>query len=137
MIRFRTVSPADMRLPSLQEACLPGDEPRDFSRDVVWIGVDPAGFDVAFCAMRLLSDGQWYLSRAGVVPEARGKGLQKRMIRLRVAHARRHQPGCTVITDTTHDNYASANSLMACGFRLYAPSTRWGFATGLYWRLTC
>lgn len=137
MISFRRTRACDPRLPSLQAACLPEDAPRDFSRDVVWIGVDPDGVEVAFCSLRLLPDGQWYLSRAGVIPAARGAGLQKRMIRLRVAHARRKAPGSTVITDTTHDNYASANSLMGCGFRLYRPERRWGFDTGLYWRLTC
>lgn len=137
MIRFRRTTPDDIRLHSLQEACLPGDWPRDFSRDVVWIGCDPAGNDVAFCAVRLLDDGQWYLSRAGVVPEARGHGLQRRMIRLRVRHARKLTPGCMLITDTTYDNLASANSLMACGFRLYEPGERWAFESGLYWRLQC
>lgn len=137
MIRFHTASPADFRLPYLQESCLPGDDPRDFSKDTVWIGTDASGLDVAFCSLRPLDDGQWYLSRAGVIPSARGAGLQKRMIRLRIRHVRCKAPGAMLITDTALDNHASSNSLMACGFQLYEPHTRWAFDNGLYWRRRC
>jgi predicted acetyltransferase len=136
MIRFSRVNPRNRNLVMLQAACLPNDIPRDFSADTVWIGRE-GRTPVAFCSIRALDDGQWYLSRAGVVPSARGKGLQKRMIRLRVAFARAHDAGATVITDCTFDNYASANSLMTCGFRLYSPERRWSFHDALYWRHRC
>jgi predicted acetyltransferase len=74
-----------------------------------------------------------YLCRAGVLaPKFRGRGLQKLMIQKRVTYARRRK-WSVVVTDT-HENLASANSLIACGFRLYAPDTKWSFETSLYWR---
>lgn len=133
-MRFTRAEPGDPRLLALQLACLPYDEPRDFRTDAVWLGLE-AGVPAAFCSVRMLDSGEWYLSRAGVLPEFRGKGLQKRMIRLRVAFARKHNP-TRVVTDCTPDNYGSANSLMACGFRLFRPERKWSFSYSLYWALT-
>lgn len=78
---------------------------------------------------------QWastgYLCRAAVDPRHRGQGLQKVLIRRRIQHARKL--GYThLVTDTT-DNPASANSLIACGFRLYEPAAPWAFKHSLYW----
>jgi GNAT superfamily N-acetyltransferase len=72
-----------------------------------------------------------YLRRAGVRLRHRGRGLQRRMVRVRTTYARRlgfH----TLVTDTT-DNPASANNLIACGFRLYLPQEPWGFNNTIYW----
>ena len=38
-----------------------------------------------------------------------------------------------LITDTT-DNPPSANSLIACGFKLFEPSKPWANKQSLYWR---
>lgn len=73
-----------------------------------------------------------YLCRAGVLPEWRGAGLQKRLIQKRVAFARAR--GWTEVITDTNLNPASANSLIACGFRMYSPSAPWSFATACYWR---
>ncbi|MFZ9885412.1 MAG: GNAT family N-acetyltransferase, partial [Ilumatobacteraceae bacterium] len=37
------------------------------------------------------------------------------------------------VTDTT-DNVASANALIATGFRLFDPDDPWGLPNTLYWR---
>jgi len=75
-----------------------------------------------------------YLCRAGVLPRYRGAGLQKHLIRLRVAHARA-KGWRTVISDTKPTNLASANSLIACGFRLFKPEKPWAiYPSPLYWR---
>ena len=56
--------------------------------------------------------------RAGVVKDARGRGLQKRLIRTRVAYAKRNRiPRC--YTYVWVANYASMRSLIDCGFRPY------------------
>jgi hypothetical protein len=39
-----------------------------------------------------------------------------------------------LVTDT-HDNPASANSLIARGFKLFDPTKPWGATGTLYWRL--
>lgn len=73
-----------------------------------------------------------YLTRAGVLPEARGRGLQRRLIRARVAHARRL--GLTgAYTYTLNWNEKSANNLIACGFRLWWPARPWAAKSAVYW----
>lgn len=102
-----------------------------------WIGIKhTGGCDlVAFCGLRELSSspGVWFLCRAGVLEAYRGKGLQKRMIRLRLRYAKAHR-GKLAITYTTKENFASANSLISCGFRLYDPEWAWAGREMLYWQ---
>jgi GNAT superfamily N-acetyltransferase len=73
------------------------------------------------------------MCRAGVVRSHRGKGLQKRLIRVRERKAREHG-WKWLITDTASYNVASSNNLAACGFKLFRPSRPWGHDDGLYWR---
>lgn len=80
---------------------------------------------------------QWqatgYLCRAGVVPEYRGFGLQKRLIRVRLAHAK--ASGWAWVVSDTHNSPQSSNSLIACGFRMYSPTKPWWKSrTAVYWR---
>jgi len=64
---------------------------------------------------------------------ARGQGLQRRLIRVRELAARKAGM-LAIVTDTHRENHASSNSLMAMGYRLYTPHTKWAFNDGLYWR---
>lgn len=73
-----------------------------------------------------------YLCRSGVLEEHRGHGLQVRLLRARETWARRTL-ATVMVTDTT-DNYASANSLIKAGYRLYKPDEPWAFPNSLYWR---
>jgi GNAT superfamily N-acetyltransferase len=73
-----------------------------------------------------------YLWRAGVAPGHRGRGLQKRLIRVRERKAR--ALGWEwLFTDTTQSP-ASSNSLIACGFKVYQPSHGYGYDQTIYWR---
>jgi GNAT superfamily N-acetyltransferase len=73
-----------------------------------------------------------YLARAGTLEAFRGRGLQKKLIRERLKFAK--DLGMTqAITDTT-DNVASANALIATGFRMFEPDDPWGLPNTLYWR---
>lgn len=57
-----------------------------------------------------------HFTRAGVMPDYRGQGLQKLLIKARLAWCKRR--GIKVVkTYTSHDNTASIASLKACGFR--------------------
>lgn len=83
----------------------------------------------------MVKSHQWeqvgYFNRAGVLPDHRGHGLQRRLIWARVLQARRL--GFThVVTDTTA-NPPSANNLIECGFRMYLPRYPWAFAASCYW----
>lgn len=72
-----------------------------------------------------------YLVRVGVLKEARGHGLQRRLLTVREHRARKN--GWThTITDTT-DNPASANSLIGAGYRIFEPTYRWAFPHSIYW----
>lgn len=92
-----------------------------------------AGSLAGFCGLTLRPEEPHvaYLKRAGVLPEARGNGLQKRMVRVREALARKLGIK-QLVTDTT-DNIPSANNLIACGYKLYRPQAPWGFNNTLYW----
>ena len=75
-----------------------------------------------------------YLKRVGVLPAHRGNGLQRRLVRVREARARRNG-WKRVITDTT-ENVPSANSLIRAGYRMFRPTHGWAFNDTLYWTKT-
>lgn len=135
-IRICQVDPKDISvyadIVDLQKACLPGDDPYD-PRTGYWWLVYADDVPIAFAglvrSMRWIDTG--YFCRAGVLPTYRGRGLQKKLIRARMAKAKKLGWNY-VITDTT-DNPASSNSLISCGFKLYEPSKPWGFKHTLYW----
>ncbi len=117
----------------LQKVCLPNDKACDISTGHWWLILkdgEPVGFG------GYQHSSQWhrcaYLCRAGVLPEHRGAGLQKRLIRVRCNHASRNNFDW-VITDT-RQNPASANSLISCGFKTYLPKNPWGYTDATYWR---
>jgi N-acetylglutamate synthase-like GNAT family acetyltransferase len=121
------------RLSALQKICLPFDEPVDTNFGCWWIATEN-NRDIGFAGLtRTVS---WhdcgYLCRAGVVPNSRGQGLQKKFIRVRIRQAKA-LGWKWLVTDTT-DNPASANSLIACGFKIFEPTKPWGFTNTIYWR---
>ncbi len=78
----------------------------------VWTPVGYAGLEI--------TDGGKYafLSRAGVVPLARGQGIQRKLIRVRERYARAH--GCThCYTYVVWYNTASMTSLVRAGYHPY------------------
>ena len=97
---------------------------------VVWY-VYHQGEIVGYATAREL-DGYLYMSSAGVNHRHRGKGLQKRLIRVRVKYAKSRGLK-SVITYTSADNSASMNSLIACGFRVYNPAKAWVGVEWVYW----
>jgi RimJ/RimL family protein N-acetyltransferase len=123
---------------ALDAVCFPADE-RVKPEESSWWVVCDEGATVAYAGLRPCREpfnrGLAFLSRAGVLSSHRGRGLQKRMIRARLREARRlgmHE----VVTYCVPENLASANSLIACGFRLYRPEHRWGGSAALYFRKT-
>lgn len=118
----------------MQRECLPGDSPLHPIIGFWWIAYTEDGQPAAFASMK--PSMRWqetgYLSRSGVLEQHRGRGLQKRLIRVRIRKAR--QLGWQWLLSDTSDNPQSANSLIACGFRMYAPSQPYGLKTSIYWR---
>jgi GNAT superfamily N-acetyltransferase len=137
-MKIKAVNGADPEVASLlrwlQLATMPRDDPYDTGNGFWWVayeGTEPIGFAGMVRSFRWSDAG--YLCRAGVVRAYRGKGLQKRLIKVRERKARRLGWNW-LITDTASYNVASSNSLLACGFKLFRPSNPWGHEDGLYWR---
>ena len=73
-----------------------------------------------------------YLCRVGVISKHRGRSLQLRLLRA-AEHRARRSGWQSVVSDTT-DNVSSANNFITAGYRLYRPSSPWGWPDTLYWR---
>jgi len=79
--------------------------------------------------------GVGYVCADGVLEPYRGHGLQKRLLRRRIAWAR-HNNYNALVCDVIHHNAASINSLIACGFKQFVPEKPWGrMADVCFWRL--
>ena len=117
----------------LQLETLSGDTPLTTNVGWWWI-LYQDDRPIGFCSLR--RSAQWgdtgYLCRAGILVKYRGKGLQKRLIRVRERQAKRLKMNW-LITDT-YNNPASANSIISCGFKMFTPSKPWGADETCYWR---
>ena len=137
MVRFKKLvklTPTTRaELERMQKVCLPYDDPVFPLDGVWWVGYDGKQ-PVSFCV--LTPSSRWadtaYLARSGVMYYWRGKGLQKRMIRLRENHARRG--GYVWMISHTTENPPSANSLARMGYQMFEPTKPWASDTTLYWR---
>jgi GNAT superfamily N-acetyltransferase len=136
-----SVKKVDIRVPSvqttllfLQKKILPEDIPYKPDRGHWWIAYAEDGKPVAFAG--LVRSIRWndtgYLCRAGVMYGYTGHGLQLRLIKARLAQAKRLGWNWC-ITDTTN-NPASANSLINAGFKMYTPGQPWSFRNACYWK---
>lgn len=124
----------------LDRKCFPGDEPVFVGGERIWwvasyrfssgTLIHGAGFGGV---SPLYDQGLAYFCRAGVVDVCRGKGLQRRLLRARIAWCKRNK--LEPITDCTSDNVASINNLVAVGFKAYLPEYRWALPNSIYWRL--
>ena len=117
----------------LQKECLPLDTVLSPKNGWWWMAYCDgrlAGFAAMLQSSKTTQAA--YLARAGTLEAFRGRGLQKKLIRERLKFAK--DLGLTqAITDTT-DNVASANALIATGFRMFEPEDPWGSPNTLYWR---
>ena len=117
----------------LQAQILPCDTLAAVDTGYWWV----AYFDnqlAGFCA--LVRTPRWtdagYLIRAGVLPTYRGKGIQKKLIRVRERKAR--SLGWKWLISDTYNNPASTNNLIACGFKMYLPTKFYAGEGTIYWR---
>lgn len=119
----------------LHDASFPGCEPYLESRGDYWLVRDGdryAGFAAMMCSG---TEKVGYLARSGVLKPWQGQGLQRKLIKVRVAWARKRR--LRVLVTETIDNPVSANNLIEEGFRMYRPAAPWNdYADEVcYWRL--
>jgi len=95
-----------------------------------WVVVDARKI-IAYCGC-LYSEGICIFIRAWVNARYRGKGIQSRMIKVRLKTAKQY---CyTAITYTTHNNVHSANNLFKNGFKMYIPQQKYVGKEMIYFR---
>lgn len=122
-------------LNDMDKECFQGEKPYPKKGSYWWLAYyedEP----VAFAGLTLydyIEQPAAFLSRAGVLPKARGHGLQRRFIRAREKLAKKvgyHR----IITYTSYESIISANNLIKCGYLLYTPKHDWGIKHGLYFQ---
>ena len=121
----------------LDAACFPEDELYPKDGCYWWIFFNVHGEPLAFAGLKPLTGfnkGMGFLCRAGVLPGARGKGLQRRLIKVRVSYARRLKLR-EVVTYTSPHNYKSAANLLRARFKFYKPIQPWGVDGALYFNM--
>jgi GNAT superfamily N-acetyltransferase len=119
----------------LDARCFDGEDMGAYTLEQsTWFVAAVDGRSAAYAGVKLarIDPTIGYLSRAGVLPRFRGRGLQRRLIDQRVEWARR-RGASRCVTYTHPENIQSVNNLIACGFRLYLPDDRWVGAEYLYW----
>lgn len=98
-----------------------------------WWVIREAGITMGYAGAAFISRLNYvYLSRAGVLPEFRGRGLHKRLLDARVKWAKK-QGADAIITYTVADNARSANTLISRGFKWYVPEDAWAGRGVVYW----
>lgn len=117
-------------LNNLDSDAFPGLEPYPKEDALWWISVE-SGVVTGFAGLKFVSHSTGFLCRVGVLRNYRGKGTQKQFIKVRETRARK-LGWKFLITYTSHGNLGSANSLIACGFKLYDPVVRYGVDNAMY-----
>lgn len=119
----------------LQKALFPNDAPVDPASSMWWAVREPGyRLVIGFAGLRVPfpdSPVTGYLSLCGVGRRWRGMGIQRALIRKRIAMARKL--GVLRVVTDTYNNPASANNLIACGFRTYMPDAPWKADGAVYW----
>lgn len=114
----------------LHRELLPGDDLYDSEGAAWWLAYD-GDKPVAFAAAKLVAGGSVFLARAGVRRCARGRGLQRRLIRVRERWARA-QGATSAVTYADRLNAPSINSLVGAGYRAFDPAEEWGSDSCVY-----
>lgn len=120
----------------------PQDEWEDPEDTTYWIAYQsgaasggPAGelTPVGFCSVKDVGDKTLYLTRVGVLPEARGQGLQRHLMKAARRWAKR-RGYTTMITYTLVTNYPSITNMIRDGWNLYDPTFPWVGSEVFYYR---
>lgn len=98
---------------------------------MAWITKDDNDEPVGFLYAEPMADGSLYFSRVGVMPAARGRGIQRALMLRMYARAKRE--GYKTIVSTTYQNPPSANNFVREQWMTYLPAAPWGASDTIYW----
>jgi GNAT superfamily N-acetyltransferase len=112
-------------LQDMQAECFPQDRPWATEEGDWWIAFEDREFPVGFACLTAgaKTEDVGYLALAGVMPEARGLGLQRKLIKVREKRAR--ELGRKRLLTYTCHNPQSTMNLIRCGFHIYKSPTDW------------
>lgn len=120
----------------LDAQCFPEDLPAVVPGAAWWVAGPPTD-PVAYAAVKVKLESSKpvaYMYRAGVMPAARGTGLQRRLLSTREVWAKR-QGIAEAVTCTSVENAASMRSLIGAGYRPFNPNAWTTLTAGLvHWR---
>lgn len=130
MIRRATADDSDL-LEEMDRACFPDDKLYGlfrWDRGVAWVAFEgdsqhhyteprPTGY---IAAHPMPQRGVWFFSRVGVMPYARGGGLQRRLMATMERHGRR-EGWRRLVTYTAGFNGYSTENILRCGWCTYRP----------------
>lgn len=119
-------------LTALHTLTFPGDVVPRWRKDgAAWLVHDDAGEPVAFLYAEPLNEDTWYFSRVGVMPAARGQGLQAQLMDRFEGWAKRRK--VRQLISTTYQNPPSANNFVRAQWMTYLPQHPWGAPDTIYW----
>ena len=101
--------------------CFPFDAPYIFGweKNVSWVALEKDDLQ-GYLAAHPLRHGVWFFSRVGVMPGARGQGLQRKLMAVMEKHARR-EGWREIVTYCAGHNGHSTRNILAAGYRTYEP----------------
>ena len=109
---------------ALNKKTFPSDGFYESKKNMYWLAIAKYSSKedevVGFAIATVVNHEILFLSRAGIIYKARGKGLQKRLIRVRINYAKKHGFK-KAITYTSVDNITSFVNLFRCKFVPYLP----------------
>lgn len=124
MIR-RAVADDIEAIEAMDKVCFPFDKPYMFAwkKNVSWVVeelVDDEKTIIAYLSAHPLGRMRWFFSRVGVLPVARGRGLQRKLMGTLEKHGRA-AGWKEIVTYTVAINGWSTRNILACGYRTYEP----------------
>ncbi len=124
-MRVRRATDLDVVVDLDNECFTDDDQVRPRDGGAWWVATDD-GRPVGYSGGRVWErdGGVFIIERQGVIPEARGHGLQRRFIRAALNYAKREGLS-SVWSYTAHWNVHSSNNFIRTGFVLWSPS-HWG-----------
>ena len=120
-------------LNKMESICYPEDKPYNKKHKAEWwFAYDDKNIPVGFGgATYWKPDNYIFLCLSGVVPSARGNGLQRKLIKSRLRWGKSiNAKGA--YTYAARYNLISANNLIDCGFKLFKPTYYWGLEDAFY-----